>query len=87
MLEKKIEQALLSRVTALHGTCEKFVSPGRRGVPDRLVTLPGGRIIFVELKSPSGRWSPSQIRDHERRIQMGCEVRVINNIEDINAFP
>ena len=87
MLEKKIEQALLSRVTALHGTCEKFVSPGRRGVPDRIVTLPGGRIIFVELKSPTGRLSPSQIRDHERRIQMGCEVRVINNIEDINAFP
>ena len=87
MLEKKIEQALLARVTALHGTCEKFVSPGRRGVPDRLVTLPGGRIIFVELKSPTGRLSPSQIRDHERRIQMGCEVRVINNIEDINAFP
>ena len=87
MLEKKIEQALLARVTALRGTCEKFVSPGRRGVPDRIVTLPGGRIIFVELKSPTGRLSPSQIRDHERRIQMGCEVRVINNIEDINAFP
>ena len=86
-MEKKIEQALLARVTALRGTCEKFVSPGRRGVPDRIVTLPGGRIIFVELKSPTGRLNPSQIRDHERRIQMGCEVRVINNIEDINAFP
>jgi len=87
MLESKIEKALIARVNTLDGICEKFVSPGRRGVPDRIVTLPGGRIIFVELKSPSGRLSPSQIRDHERRIQMGCEVRVINNIEDINAFP
>ena len=87
MLEKKIEQALLERVKTLNGTCEKFVSPGRRGVPDRIVTLPGGRIIFVELKSPSGRLSPSQIRDHERRLQMGCDVRVIKKIEDINAFP
>jgi len=87
MLESKIEKALIARVNTLDGTCEKFVSPGRRGVPDRIVTLPGGRIIFVELKSPSGRLSSSQIRDHERRIQMGCEVRVINNIEDINAFP
>ena len=86
-MEKKIEQALLERVKTLNGICEKFVSPGRRGVPDRIVTLPGGRIIFVELKSPTGRLSPSQIRDHERRIQLGCEVRVINNIEDINAFP
>lgn len=87
MLESKIEKALIARVKTLDGTCEKFVSPGRRGVPDRLVTLPGGRIIFVELKSPSGRLSPSQIRDHERRIQMGCDVRVINNIEAIDAFP
>ena len=87
MLESKIEKALIARVKTLDGTCEKFVSPGRRGVPDRIVTLPGGRIIFVELKSPSGRLSPSQIRDHERRIQMGCDVRVINNIEAIDAFP
>jgi hypothetical protein len=87
MLESKIEKALIARVNALDGTCEKFVSPGRRGVPDRIVTLPGGRIIFVELKSPTGRLSPSQIRDHERRIQMGCDVRVINNLEAIDAFP
>ena len=87
MLEKKIELALLARVKTLNGTCEKFVSPGRRGVPDRIVTLPGGRIIFVELKSLNGRLSQSQIRDHKRRIQMGCDVRVINNIEDINVFP
>ena len=87
MLESKIEKALVERVKTLGGTCEKFVSPGRRGVPDRLVTLIGGRIIFVELKSPTGRLSPSQIRDHERRTQLGCEVRVINNLEAIDAFP
>ena len=87
MLESKIEKALIARVKTLDGTCEKFVSPGRRGVPDRLVTLPGGRIIFVELKSPTGRLSPSQIRDHARRIQLGCDVRVMNNIEAIDAFP
>ena len=86
-MEKKIERALLERVKTLNGTCEKFVSPGRRGVPDRIVTLPGGRIIFVELKSPTGRLSPSQIRDHERRTQLGCDVRVINNIGAIDAFP
>jgi hypothetical protein len=87
MLEKTIEQALIARVKTLNGTCEKFVSPGRRGVPDRIVTLSGGRIIFVELKGTDGRLSPAQIRDHERRIRMGCDVRVINSIEGIDAFP
>ena len=86
-MESKIEAALVVRVKTLGGTCEKFVSPGRRGVPDRIVTLPGGRIIFVELKGTAGRLSPSQIRDHERRIRMGCDVRVINSLEGINAFP
>ena len=86
-MESKIEAALVARVKTLGGTCEKFVSPGRRGVPDRIVTLPGGRIIFVELKGTSGRLSPSQIRDHERRIRMGCDVRVINSSEGVNAFP
>jgi hypothetical protein len=87
MLEKTIELALIARVKTLNGTCEKFLSPGRRGVPDRIVTLPSGRIIFVELKGTDGRLSPAQIRDHERRIRMGCDVRVINSIEGIDAFP
>lgn len=87
MLEKKIEMALVYRVKALGGTCEKFVSPGRRSVPDRLVTLPGGKIIFVELKAPGSAPTEAQRRDHDRRRVLGCEVRVIDNMDDVNAFP
>jgi len=87
MLERKIEQALIARVKRLGGTCEKFVSPGRRSVPDRIVTLPGGRIIFVELKAPGKRPTEAQRRDHERRCALGCDVRVIDNMDDVNAFP
>ena len=50
MLERDIEKALVKRIKALGGLCEKFVSPSNIGVPDRLVTLPG-EILFVELKS------------------------------------
>ena len=60
MLEKAVEAALVRRVKVLGGLCEKFVSPGRRSVPDRLVTLPGGRIIFVEIKAPGGKPTPQQ---------------------------
>lgn len=86
MLEKFIEAALVKRVKALGGTCEKFTSPGRRSVPDRIVTLPGGRIVFVEVKAPGKEPTELQDRDHERRREMGCEVVVINNIKDANAF-
>lgn len=86
MLEKFIEAALVRRVKELGGICEKFTSPGRRSVPDRIVTLPGGRIVFVEVKAPGKKPTELQDRDHWRRRRLGCEVVVINNIEDANAF-
>lgn len=87
MLERDIERALVARVKRLGGTAEKFTSPGRRSVPDRLVTLPGGRIIFVELKAPGKKPTEAQARDHARRTELGCDVRVIDNMEDVHAFP
>lgn len=87
MLESVIEKALCQRVRALGGMCEKFTSPGRRSVPDRLITLPGGDIIFVELKAPGKKATELQLRDHKRRRAMGCDVRVIDSLEGANAFP
>ena len=55
MLEKEIEAYLVKRVKELGGRSYKWVSPGNVGVPDRIVLLPGGRIIFVELKQPGKR--------------------------------
>jgi hypothetical protein len=85
--EGKIEAALVKRVKALGGMAEKFTSPGRRSVPDRLVTLPQGRVIFVELKAPGKEPTEKQSKDHKRRRALGCDVRVIDNMDDVNAFP
>ena len=52
MLERDIEKYLVTKVKALGGQALKFTSPGNAGVPDRIVLLPGGRVIFVELKQP-----------------------------------
>lgn len=87
MLESAIERAFVARVKSLGGIAEKFTSPGRRSVPDRLVTLPGGVIIFVELKRPGGKPTVAQLRDHERRLALGCDVRVIDSLEAVDAFP
>lgn len=86
MLESAIERAFVARVKSLGGMAEKFTSPGRRSVPDRLVTLPGGVIIFVELKRPGGKPTVAQLRDHERRRALGCDVRVIDSMEAVDAF-
>ena len=86
MLEKDIENALVRRVKTLGGMCEKFTSPGRRSVPDRIITLPNGKIVFVEVKNVGKKPSALQLRDHERRRDLGCDVRVIDNMDDANAF-
>lgn len=54
ILEKEIEQKLKKMVERHGGLCLKWVSPGWIGVPDRICILPGGRVIFVELKRPKG---------------------------------
>lgn len=87
MLERDVENALRKRVKELGGLCEKFTSPNKRNVPDDLVTLPGGIIIFVECKRPGERARKGQLRDHERRRNLGCDVRIIDSMEAVNAFP
>ena len=87
VLEKTIEVALVQRVKSLGGMAEKFTSPAKRSVPDRIVTLPDGRIIFVECKAPGKKPTPAQQKDHERRRALGCEVLVIDSLEGAkNAF-
>ena len=86
MLERDVENALVRRVKKLGGTCEKFTSPSARSVPDRLITMPGGHIIFVECKAPGKKPTELQERDHARRRALGCDVRVIDSKEAADAF-
>lgn len=88
MLERDIEKALVAHIKSLGGTCEKFVSPMRSSVPDRLVTLPNNAISFVECKRPGAKPTKAQLRDHDRRRALGCTVHVVDSIEGIyNAYP
>lgn len=86
MKESAVEAHLRKRVEALGGLCEKFVSPGRRGVPDRLVTWPSGQMDLVETKAPRGKLRPEQIRDHERRAVRRCRVRVLSTKAAVDAY-
>lgn len=53
-LERDIEKKLRLMVERHGGLCLKWVCPGWSGVPDRIILLPGGRVIFAELKRPKG---------------------------------
>lgn len=66
MREKDVEQHLIDQAERQGGTAIKLTSPGRAGLPDRIVMLPGGRIAFVEVKRPGQRARPLQ--EHWLRV-------------------
>lgn len=75
--ENLIEKYLVAEVKKAGGMAYKFVSPGRRSVPDRIVLLPGGRIVFVECKAPGKPPRADQLREHERLRALGFSVVVL----------
>lgn len=77
--ESIIEKHLVAAVKAAGGIAYKFVSPGRRSVPDRIVLLPGGRIVFVECKAPGKAPRTDQMREHERLRALGFSVVVLDS--------
>lgn len=84
--ETKIESRLRKKVESLGGAAYKFISPGRSGVPDRLVILPGDRIYFLELKAPGKAPRPLQRHEISRLQKLGCDVRVIDSAESVDKF-
>lgn len=73
MLERDIEAYLAKRCKEIGALADKFTSPQRRSVPDRMITF-NGRVLFVELKATGKKPTEAQVRDHERRRAAGAEV-------------
>lgn len=86
MRESQIEARLSRGVKQAGGLCLKWVSPGCTGVMDRIVLLPGGRVIFVELKQPGGRLSERQKWMRDVLSGLGMDVRCLWNKEQVDKF-
>ena len=86
MLEKDIEAYLVRRIRDAGGKAYKFVSPANRGVADRVVVMPGGRVWFVEVKAMGGRLSPLQRVFLDEVKGLGCNYKIIWSKEDADAF-
>ena len=85
-LEKDIEKKLRLMVERHGGLCLKWVCPGWSGVPDRILLLPGGRIIFAELKTKGGRMSHLQKWWRDKLQALGFWAVVVWNEDNINTL-
>lgn len=86
MLEKDIEARLKRGVERAGGLCLKWVSPGCTGVPDRIVLLPGGKVIFVELKKPGGRLAARQVHMTTKLLRLNMRTVCLWTVEDVDDF-
>ena len=86
MKESSIENRLGIEIKKLGGKSWKFVSPGVVGVPDRLILLPGGRSIFIELKAPGKKLSPIQKYRAKELAELGFDVLCIDSVEKIKEM-
>lgn len=82
--EKDLEKKLNAKIKLLGGISIKLLSYLFAGLPDRMCLLPGGRIIFVELKTTGEKPSKIQLIIHRKLKELGFAVLVIDTLKQIN---
>lgn len=82
--EARLERKLREAVIGLGGRCYKL--EGTSGLPDRLCVLPGGRVIFVEMKAEGGTPSPKQLFTLEDLKRLGCDARIVKGAFETDCF-
>lgn len=86
MREAYLERLLVRAVSAAGGICLKLPAMFYRGVPDRLVLLPGARIYFVELKADDGHPSSHQLRFIKFLRGLGFWADIIKGKDQLKEF-
>lgn len=84
--EKVLERSLVEKIRQRGGICLKLQGNMYAGMPDRLILLPGGRVVFVELKSEGIKPRKLQLIRHEELRALGFKVFVIDTHEKLTQF-
>lgn len=84
--EKVIERLLVRKIKDNGGMCIKLISDYINGLPDRMCLLPGGRIVFVELKSTGQKPRKIQLYMHGVLRSLGFRVEVIDTLAGVENF-
>lgn len=80
MLEKKIEKLVCDYAKQKGMLSYKFTSPMHAGVCDR-IWICKGETIYVEFKQKGKKPTKQQERHHQKLIQHGAVVYVIDDVE------
>jgi len=84
--EKSIEKYLKLQMQKIGGDSYKFVSPQRRGVPDRICIFPDGTIVFIEVKSEGEVLQPHQAREAEKMRNLNLNVSWVDTKAKVDSI-
>lgn len=86
MRENVIEKALVKAVKQRGGLAIKFNSVNYNGVPDRIILLPHGILVFIELKAPGKKMRPLQEKRKRQLESLGFQVFCLDSLEGIEVI-
>ena len=83
MLESALEQRVV-RGAKSKGVKHvlKLTTKGSTGWPDRLILIPGGKALFLELKAPGKKPRPLQLYRIRELRRLGYDVEWADNYDD-----
>lgn len=85
--EAEVEDYLVAEVARHGGITAKMTITGRRGWPDRLVVLPYGRMVLVEVKRPRGGvLSGAQRILHIKLQELGATIWRVRCRRDVDQM-
>jgi Holliday junction resolvase len=87
-LERDVERALVKALRIKGIKHIKLSAISQRGMPDRLVFLPKGKAVFIELKAPGreGTLSENQMTQIRALHQLGYPVLVSSSVAEMLEF-
>ena len=83
-IERTIEEYLVKMVRINGGMAIKNDAKIRKGIPDRTVIMPGGIVVFTELKRRGKEMSSHQVREMERLRKMDQYTALVDWYEGVN---
>lgn len=78
MRESSVERKFRLMVRSLKGRAIKLRNTTKRGDVDRIVVLPYGIVVWVELKRPGQKPRPEQQRVHAWLRRRGHRVMIVD---------
>jgi hypothetical protein len=62
---------------------ESIVHLAPQGTPDLLVLFPEGKVLWIEVKTRTGRIRPDQVQMHDRLRSLGHDVVILRSADEL----